>query len=231
MLNSAIRLVVMDNDEGRMSKVGTVHIIDDDEDVRTSLDQLVRSAGYATMTYGSLETFVPEAASAALGCVLLDVRMPGANGLEFQEQLARDGCDLSVIMMTGHGDIPMSVRAMKAGAVDFLPKPFDDDQMLDAISAAISRDLRRFTERSASAEIAARYATLTPRERQVMALVTAGKLNKQSAYELGLSEITVKVHRRSAMTKMQAASLADLVKMAQSLPVSQAEQAALDDPA
>lgn len=200
-----------------MNDLGTVHIIDDDENVREGLDLLVRSAGYRTRLYGGLHEFVPKEVGRSLGCVVLDVRMPGANGLEFHEQLARSGVDISVIMMTGFGDIPMTVRAMRAGATDFLPKPFDEDQMLDAIAAAIDKDRQRLSSQSASTELGACFATLSPRERQVMAFVTAGRLNKQTAFELSLSEITVKVHRRAAMRKMKASSLADLVRMAQAL--------------
>jgi FixJ family two-component response regulator len=195
----------------------TIHVIDDDADVRSSLDLLLRSAGYRTRLYAALGEFAPVEAGQALGCVLLDVRMPGANGLEFHETLAQQGTRLSVILMTGYGDIPMSVRAMKAGAVDFLPKPFEPDQMLDAIAAALDRDRQRIEQASSETELNDRFRSLSPRERQVMALATAGRMNKQAAYELGLSEITIKVHRRAAMTKMGARTLADLVRMAQAL--------------
>ena len=153
----------------------------------------------------------------APGCIVLDIRLPGTNGLDFQEELVGHGVRLPVILMTGHGDIPMSVRAMKAGAVDFLPKPFRDQDMIDAVTAAINRDrLQRASEQQAVA-IVDRYATLSPREREVMALVTAGKMNKQIAGELGLSEVTVKIHRGAGMRKMGARSLAELVRMADTL--------------
>ncbi|KUR74815.1 response regulator transcription factor [Novosphingobium sp. FSW06-99] len=200
-----------------MDQLATIHIIDDDDNVRTSLDLLLRSAGYRTRLYGALDDFAPAEAGQDLGCILLDVRMPGANGLEFHEALARQGTRLSVIMMTGHGDIPMSVRAMKAGAIDFLPKPFETDQMLDAVATALERDRERIEQTSSQADLHDRFASLSMRERQVMALATAGRMNKQAAFELGLSEITVKVYRRLAMRKMNARTLADLVRMAQTL--------------
>jgi FixJ family two-component response regulator len=148
---------------------------------------------------------------------LLDVRLPGTNGLVFQEKLTDLGIHLPVIMMTGHGDIPMSVRAMKSGAVDFLPKPFREQDLLDAVEVALTRDRKQRAGQAADQEVQSRYETLTERERQVMFFVTAGKMNKQVAGELGLSEVTVKIHRRSAMTKMGAKTLADLVRMAQAL--------------
>lgn len=200
-----------------MADNATVHIIDDDEGVRNSLDLLLRSAGYDTCLYASLEDFSPAQAASRLGCILLDVRMPGANGLDFQEEMLRQGTLLSIIMMTGFGDIPMSVRAMKAGAMDFLPKPFEPDQLLAAVAHAVERDQERMALTTSSLDLQTRFASLTQRERQVMALATAGRMNKQAAFELGLSEITVKVHRRSAMIKMKAKTLADLVRMAQAL--------------
>lgn len=203
-----------------MAGDATVHIIDDDDDVRTSLDLLLRSAGYDTRLYASLEEFSPEQAGRHLGCLLLDVRMPGANGIDFQEAMARQGTLLSIIMMTGFGDIPMSVRAMKAGAMDFLPKPFEPDQLLAAVANAVERDQQRMEQANTSNDLHTRFASLTLRERQVMALATAGRMNKQAAFELGLSEITVKVHRRSAMVKMKAKTLADLVRMAQALDLT-----------
>lgn len=214
-----------------MSVDGTVHIIDDDENVRTSLDLLLRSAGYGTMLYASIEEFVPAHLGGDLGCVLLDVRMPGVDGLEFHEELTRQGVQLSIIVMTGYGDIPMTVRAMKAGAVDFLPKPFGEEQMLDAVGRAIDRDRQRLAQSSASADLRARFQTLSLRERQVMALVTAGRMNKQAAYELGLSDITIKVYRRTAMRKMEAKTLADLVRLAEALHLTPESLAASSDDA
>ena len=191
-----------------------VHIVDDEDSFRLGLDSLFRSVGLTARTYNSTHEFLDSDRLGGPGCLVLDIRLPGANGLDFQDELAALGIRLPVVLMTGHGDIPMSVRAMKAGAVDFLPKPFRDQDMIDAVTAAINRDrLRRASEIQAVA-VADRYATLSPRERQVMALVTAGKMNKQVAAELGLSEVTVKIHRGTAMRKMDAHSLADLVRMA-----------------
>ncbi len=195
-----------------------VHIIDDDASLREALDSLFRSTGLETRQYESAAAFMaappPQDAS---GCLVLDVRLPGMSGLEFQEKLADLGVRLPAILMTGHGDIPMSVRAMKAGAVDFLAKPFRDQEMLDAVAAALERDRVRRAECGKADALKAPYATLSPRERQVMALVAAGKMNKQVAGDLSLSEITVKIHRGSAMRKMGAKTLADLVRMAEAL--------------
>ena len=151
------------------------------------------------------------------GCIVLDVRLPGTSGLDFQNRLAGNGIALPVVLMTGHGDIPMSVRAMKAGAVDFLAKPFRDQDMLDAVATAIDRDRTRRAGERADAELRQRYATLSPREREVMVRVTAGRMNKQVAGEMALSEITVKIHRGSAMRKMGARTLPDLVRMTEAL--------------
>lgn len=194
-----------------------VHIVDDDESLRRALDSLFRSVGLGTRLYGSAREFLEAKREERPGCLVLDVRLPGISGLEFQEQLAGHGIHLPAILITGHGDIPMSVRAMKAGAVDFLPKPFRDQDMLEAVTAAIERDRKRRTSDGDAAQVRDRYATLSPREQQVMMLVTTGKMNKQVAGDLGLSEITVKIHRGAAMRKMGARTLADLVRMADSL--------------
>ncbi len=194
-----------------------VHIVDDDESLRRALDSLFRSVDLGTKTYGSAREFLETKRDDRPGCLVLDVRLPGISGLEFQEQLAGHGVHLPVVLITGHGDIPMSVRAMKAGAVDFLPKPFRDQDMLDAVTAAIERDRKRRTSDGDAAQVRDRFATLSPREQQVMMLVTTGKMNKQVAGDLGLSEITVKIHRGAAMRKMGARTLADLVRMADSL--------------
>jgi FixJ family two-component response regulator len=194
-----------------------VHIVDDDDSLRQGLASLLRSVGLNARTYGTTQEFLQTDRLEAPGCIVLDIRLPGISGLDFQERLAGLGIRLPVILMTGHGDIPMSVRAMKAGAVDFLPKPFRDQDMIDAVSIAINRDRVLREKEGQSLAIADRYATLSPREREVMALVTAGKLNKQVAAELGLSEVTVKIHRGAAMRKMEARSLADLVRMADTL--------------
>jgi FixJ family two-component response regulator len=194
-----------------------VFIVDDDEELRLALDNLFRSVGLASRMFGSVAEFLKDVPADAPGCLVLDIRLPGVSGLEFQAQLGRTGASLPIVFMTGHGDIPMSVRAMKAGAVDFLTKPFRDQDMLDAVSAAIEMDRRRRETDGAEREVRERYESLSPREREVMALVTRGLMNKQVAGELGLSEITVKLYRGQAMRKMNAASLADLVRMAEQL--------------
>ncbi|WP_428668545.1 response regulator transcription factor [Reyranella sp.] len=194
-----------------------VFIVDDDEELRLSLDNLFRSVDLECRLFGSAPEFLKAVTADAPGCLVLDIRLPGVSGLEFQAQLARAGANLPIVFMTGHGDVPMSVRAMKAGAVDFLTKPFRDQDMLDAVSAAIEMDRRRREADGAGRELRKRYESLSPREREVMTLVTRGLMNKQVAGELGLSEITVKLYRGQAMRKMNAASLADLVRMAEQL--------------
>ena len=194
-----------------------VHIIDDDDSVRLMLDTLLRSVKFNVRTYSSTEEFLKTKSLDTLGCIVLDIRLPGINGLDFQEQLQEIGIGLPVVLMTGHGDIPMTVRGMKAGAVDFLPKPFRDQDMIDAVTLAINRDQERRSHEDWSIAIANRFGTLSLREREVMMLVTSGKLNKQIAGELGLSEITVKMHRGAVMRKMEAKSLPDLVRMADTL--------------
>ncbi len=204
-----------------MSDEAVIHIIDDDESLRSALDSLFRSTGRATRLYDSVGAFMAAAPPAgAPGCLVLDVRLPGMSGLDFHQRLEELGVRLPAVLMTGHGDIPMTVRAMKAGAVDFLAKPFRDQEMLDAVSSALDRNQRRRTEDSRLDNLKTRYAALTSRERQVMALVAAGRLNKQIAGELDLSEITVKIHRGSAMRKMGARTLADLVRMSEALGVA-----------
>lgn len=203
-----------------MTDAPVVHIVDDDASLRDALDSLFRSTGLEARQYESAAAFMASAPAAeAPGCIVLDVRLPGMSGLDFQQKLEEMGVRLPVVLMTGHGDIPMTVRAMKAGAVDFLAKPFRDQEMLDAVSAALERDR---ASRGAAAKLdvlKAAYATLSARERQVMALVAAGKMNKQVAGDLHLSEITVKIHRGSVMRKMGARSLAALVRMAEALDV------------
>jgi FixJ family two-component response regulator len=195
----------------------TVHVIDDDVSLRDALDLLVPSVGLNVRTYASVAEFLDAGAHDGPGCIVLDVRLPGISGLDFQSRREGFGVHLPIVLMTGHSDVPMSVRAMKAGAVDFLPKPFREQDMIDAITTAIERDRERRTTENAAGEIRERYASLSPREQQVMALVTAGKMNKQVAFDLGLSEITVKSYRGAVMQKMAARSFADLVRMADAL--------------
>jgi len=194
-----------------------IHIIDDDESLRDALHRLFRSTGQDSCRYGSVAEFLDGADPGRRGCLVLDVRLPGVSGLEFQSQMVQSGVRMPVVMITGHGDIPMSVRAMKAGAVDFLTKPFRDQDLLDAVAAALARDLESRRLQNEASALAGRYASLSRREKQVMALVTRGLLNKQVAAELDLSEVTVKIHRGAAMRKMEAASLAELVRMADAL--------------
>jgi FixJ family two-component response regulator len=200
-----------------MTDTAMVHIIDDDESLRTAVSSLLRSVGHDVALHESTLAFSDNYKAGTASCILLDVRLPGVSGLDFQHRLIEVGIRLPVIMMTGHGDIPMSVQAMKAGAIDFLPKPFRDQDLLDAVSTAIDRDRQRLQEEGQVMALQQRYKTLSPREKQVMALVTTGKMNKQVAGDLGLSEITVKIHRGSAMRKMGTRTLADLVKMSEVL--------------
>jgi FixJ family two-component response regulator len=202
-----------------------VHVIDDDESLRDALNGLLWSVGLETRTYGSARQFLDACTQVRPGCVILDVRLPGISGLDFQSQLAALGIQLPVVLMTGHGDVLMSVRAMKAGAVDFLLKPFRDQDMIDAVSIAIRRDRQRRAADANVARIRDCFATLSSREQQVMMGVTAGKMNKQVAGDLGVSELTVKIHRGAAMRKMRARTLPDLVRMADALkPRFSAEQ-------
>ncbi|MEJ1968257.1 MAG: response regulator transcription factor [Rhizomicrobium sp.] len=200
-----------------MGEPAVIHVIDDDESMRAALDSLLRSVGLATRAHASVRDFLASRRPDAPGCLVLDVRMPGIGGLDFQGQLADLGIHLPVILMTGHADVPMSVRGMKAGAVDFLIKPFRDQDMLDAVNAAVARDVAQRATDAADTSLRAKFATLSPREQQVMALVTAGRMNKQVAGDLGISEITAKIHRGAAMHKMGARTLADLVRMAEAL--------------
>jgi FixJ family two-component response regulator len=195
----------------------TVHVIDDDVSLREALEMLLPSVGLDVRTYVSVQEFLDADAHDGLGCIVLDVRLPGISGLDFQSRRDGFGVHLPIVLMTGHSDVPMSVRAMKAGAVDFLPKPFRDQDMIDAVMTAIERDRERRAAGSGAADIRDRFATLSRREQQVMTLVTAGKLNKQVAFDLGLSEITVKTYRGAVMQKMAARTFADLVRMADAL--------------
>ncbi|WP_037151155.1 response regulator transcription factor [Rhizobium freirei] len=199
-----------------------VYVIDDDPSVRDGLDSLLRSVGYETRGFASPRDFLLHQRSNSPACIVLDVRMPDASGLDFQDELAKAGYLTPVIFLTGHGDVPMSVRAMKAGAVEFLLKPFREQDLLDAIRQALDVDRARLHKEAAALNLHEHFASLTPREREVMALVARGLLNKQIAAEIGLSEITVKVHRGQVMRKMQADSIADLIRMADSLGLSEA---------
>ena len=200
-----------------MSEAAVIHIIDDDESMRAALDGLLRSVGLAPAAHASASEFLAAKRPDVPGCLVLDVRMPGISGLEFQEKLSGLGIRLPVILMTGHGDIPMSVRGMKAGAVDFLTKPFRDQDMLDAVATAVRRDRARRDAEAATIGLHETFTTLSPREREVMRLVTAGKMNKEVAGDLGLSEMTVKIHRGAVMRKMGARTVAGLVRMAEAL--------------
>ncbi len=200
-----------------------VFVVDDDPSMRKALTNLFRSVGLRAEVFGSarewLESKLPEVAS----CLVLDIRLPGPSGLDFQAELAKANIQIPIIFMTGHGDIPMTVKAMKAGAIDFLTKPFRDQDMLDAVAVAIERDRTRRKEEEIVAELRAVFETLTTRERDVLALVASGLMNKQIAAEIGLAEITVKIHRGHLMRKMGARSLADLVRMAEMLGIRRAK--------
>jgi FixJ family two-component response regulator len=195
----------------------TVFIVDDDDAVRSSLRLLLKSVGLAAVAYGSARDFLAAWDPDQPGCLVLDVRMPSMSGLELQEELNRRGAIVPVIFITGHGDIPMAVEAMQHGAFDFLQKPFRDQDLIDRIQRAIERDARNRAQLLEKDKIRARYTSLTPREREVLALVTAGKANKVMAGDLGVSQRTVEIHRARVMEKMEASSLAQLVRMVMDL--------------
>lgn len=194
-----------------------VYVIDDDASLRDALSSLFRSVGLKVVLFSSAQEMLQATLSKGPACMVLDIRLPGLSGLDLQGELVKAGIAIPVIFITGHGDIPMSVRAMKAGAVDFLTKPFRDQDMLDAVTSALARDRRRVDDEQQIGQVRQQYESLTPRERQVMGYVTAGLMNKQIANEIGLSEITVKIHRGQVMRKMAARSVAELVRMSDAL--------------
>jgi FixJ family two-component response regulator len=207
-------------DRSAEKRTSIVYVVDDDVSLRDALSSLFRSVGLPVEVYGSAAEFLQKKHPDIPSCLVLDIRLPGVSGLEFQAQLAKSGVRMPVIFMTGHGDIPMSVRAMKAGAVDFLTKPFRDQDMLDAVFSALETDRKQLESDHSIADLSAHYASLTAREKEVMAYVTKGLMNKQIAGEMGLSEITVKIHRGHVMRKMAVKSLADLVRAAEKLGLS-----------
>jgi FixJ family two-component response regulator len=215
--------------EGRLMKSdhfdaqSTVYVVDDDESMRRALTNLVRSIGLQVHSFETAPDFLAKKVTDAPCCLVLDVRLPGLSGLDFQEELAKSNRQIPIIFITAHGDIPMSVKAMKAGAVEFLPKPFRDQDLLDAVRVALDRDRARHQSENALSELQAKFETLTPREQEVMGWVTSGLMNKQIAAELEVTEFTVKVHRGNAMRKMEAKSLAELVRMSDALGIRRAK--------
>ena len=209
--------------KGQPESDSIVFVVDDDASLRQALKSLLQSVGLRVELFGSAADFLKsKLADSVAACLVLDVRLPGLSGLDFQAELAKANIHIPIIFITGHGDIPMTVRAMKAGAVEFLTKPFRDQDLLDAVQIALQRDRARRTQDETAHELRVHFEALTPREREVLTFVTAGLMNKQIAAELGVSEITVKVHRGNVMKKMGARSLADLVRMADTLGIRRA---------
>jgi len=206
-----------------MTDEPTIVVVDDDPGIRESLHGLLRSVGLQVKALASVPEFLKEGRPEGPACLVLDVRLPGRSGLDFQRDLSAANIHLPIIFITGYGDIPMSVQAIKGGAIEFLTKPFRDQELLDAIQLGLAQDRAWLEEAKAMAALRSRFETLTPREREVMALVVTGRLNKQIAYDIGISEITVKVHRGQVMRKMSAASLPDLARMADKLNLAAAK--------
>jgi|ERR1700730_227296 FixJ family two-component response regulator len=204
---------------GYLEAADVVYVLDDDAHVRQGLDNLLQSVGLRVITFASVKDFLGSARPNAASCLVLDIRLPGLSGLDFQTELAKLNINIPIVFITGHGDIPMTVQAMKAGAVEFLTKPIREQDLLDAVRIALDRDHAQRDNARAIIDIRARFESLTLRERDVVALVTLGKMNKQVAAEIGVSEIAVKVHRHNAMKKLGAKSLAELVRMADTVRI------------